>query len=228
MRNVERRSFSLPLRCNYLVETPDQATEKSLLFVALHGHGMTPEQMLRLSRPLAGDGHILVALQGPYQLWVERDGPERRVAFHWATSYEAEYSHRMHHDMLLHVLGEMKMPASRTVLLAFSQPVSLTYRFICAHNDAVHGAIGICGGIPGDWEKRPYGPTQTAVLHIATREDQFYPPAVTQEYAERLRTRIADVEFHLLDGAHRIPSSAAPLVQAWLERVFEPLFKTAS
>ena len=83
--------------------------------------------------------------------------------------------------------------------------------------------VGICGGLPGDWpgdgEEAPYQATRAAALHLATREDQFYPPPVTELYPARLGKRIADVEFHLLEGGHRIPSTAQPLVRAWLERL---------
>ena len=215
-----KRSFSLPLRCNWLLWTPEPAPSDPALVVALHGHAMTPEQMLKLVAPLVGDGCLVASLQGPYQLWLNQEGNQRaEVAFHWSTRFEAEHSRRLHHDMILHVVEEAGLPAARTVLLGFSQSVSLNYRFLCTHAEAVRGAIGICGGIPGDWDSASYRPTGAAALHISTREDQFYPPAVTERYPERLRKYIEDVEFHLLDGGHRIPSAAAPIVQAWIRRV---------
>lgn len=214
------RSFTLPLRCHYLLRTPEEPSDDSLLVVALHGHAMTPEQMLGLTAPLVGEQHYIAALQGPYQLWVRQaDNARSAVAFHWATNYEAGHSRRMHHDMILHVLGDVGLSAARTVLVGFSQSVSLNYRFLCTHPGAVRGAIGICGGVPGDWEEGTYQAADAAALHIATKEDEFYPPAVTERYVERLRLRIPDVEFHLLDGGHRIPSAAAPIVQGWLRRV---------
>jgi len=217
---IEKRSFSLPLRCNYLLQTPQQAAQEPLLIIALHGHAMTAEQMLRLTSPLIGGGHYLASIQGPYQLWVKRDGQERAdVAFHWSTRFEPEHSWRLHHDMVLHVIREMGIPAERVILAGFSQSVSLNYRFVCTHTKAVRGAIGLCGGIPGDWDAAQYQPTGAAALHIATREDEYYPPNVTAPYAEKLRSRIADVEFHLLEGGHRIPSAARPIVQRWLERI---------
>jgi hypothetical protein len=30
------------------------------------------------------------------------------------------------------------------------------------------------------------------------------------------------VEFHMLDGSHRLPSAAGPIVQAWLHRLCCP------
>ncbi len=220
LEKTENRNFWLPLRCTYLLHTPEHLRENPLLIVTLHGHAMTPDAMLQLTAPLVGEGHYIAALQGPYQLWVNETGsPRSRVAFHWATNFEAGYSRRLHHDMILHVLGEVGLPAARTVLLGFSQSVSLNYRFICTHPEAVRGAIGICGGVPGDWEQGAYQESHAAALHIATREDEFYPPAVTERYPERLRTRIPDVEFHLLEGGHRMPSAARPIIQVWLQRI---------
>ena len=54
---------------------------------------------------------------------------------------------------------------------------------------------------------------------VARREDEYYPPAVTELYAEKLRLRVEDVEFHLIDGGHRFPSKGNVLVEGWLGRI---------
>ena len=121
---------------------------------------------------------------------------------------------RLHHEMVRHVLdeagSELAIPAERRVLLGFSQPVSLNYRFAEAHPDAVRGLVGLCGGLPGDWDDERPGRIRPAVLHIARSEDEFYPPERTEQYARRLRLRCDDVEFHLLEGGHRFPSPCRP------------------
>jgi predicted esterase len=115
---------------------------------------------------------------------------------------------RLHHDMLLYVLDEVGrqygIPAERRLLVGFSQPVGMNYRFAATHPGAVRGVIGICGGIPKNWEEGPYGKVSASLLHIARSEDEFYGPAVTEKYAERLRLRANDVEFHLLDSGHQV------------------------
>ncbi len=224
---AEARFFDLPLRCRYLLRRPEQTVPDSMLVIALHGYAMTPEEMLALTEKLVGEepftATIIAAIEGPHQLWVNPDKTaESRVGFHWGTSFQAEQSRRMHHDMVLRVLSEVGVPAARAVLVGFSQSVALNYRFICTHPEAVRGVVGICGGIPGDWDTAPYQRTAADALHIATREDRFYSPEVTGRYAERLLARIAGVEYHLLEGGHRIPSAAAPLVRAWMKRLFAP------
>jgi len=97
--------------------------------------------------------------------------------------------------------------------------VSLNYRFAGAHPGAVRGVAGICGGLPGDWDDQHPGRIGAAVLHIARRQDEFYPPEHTEQYASRLRLRCDDVEFHLLDGTHRFPSRSGPVWDKWLNRI---------
>ena len=108
--------------------------------------------------------------------------------------------------------------AERRVLLGFSQPVSLNYRFAEAHPDAVRGVVGICGGLPGDWDDEHPGRIGAAVLHIARGQDEFYPAERTEQYARRLRLRCDDVEFHLLEGGHTFPSRGGPVWESWLNR----------
>jgi predicted esterase len=216
---VETRRFELPLRCRYLLRPPGRRQEDSLLFVVLHGHGMTPEQMLGLTAPLIGEEHSIASLQAPHQIWLNaEDAGRSRVGFHWATSFEPEHSRALHHAMIRRVLEECGFPAGQTVLLGYSQSVSLNYRFVCAHPEAVRGVIGICGGLPGDWDQGN-SRTHAGALHIAAREDRYYPPEVTGTYPERLRRRIPDVEFHIVEGGHRVPSAAGELVRAWVKRL---------
>jgi phospholipase/carboxylesterase len=126
--------------------------------------------------------------------------------------------------MVLDVAGEVEarlgIGRARRLLVGFSQPVSLNYRFAATHPAEVRGVIGICGGMPKDWEEANYQPVSAALLHLARREDEIFPPPVTEKYAARLRLRANDVEFHLLDGGHKFPSKAGPVAEPWLERVF--------
>ena len=132
---------------------------------------------------------------------------------------------RLHQDMVLHVADEagahFGIPRERRLLVGFSQSVALNYRFVASHPAAVRGVIGICGGLPGDWEEGAYQPVTAAVLHIARRGDEYYSPSATEHYGERLRRRAADVEFHLIDGGHKMPSSCSGIVVPWLRRILK-------
>lgn len=218
---VESRTFSARLDCHYLLQAPRQAGGDTLLIAALHGFGANPEVMLRLTGMLFDGGHAIAAIEAPYQFFLSQNSNE--VGYCWATHKRSDASVRLHHEMVLHVLNEAgrdcDIPPERRLLVGFSQPVGMNYRFAATHPEAVRGVIGICGGVPKNWEDGPYRKVSAALLHIARREDEFYKPEVTERYAERLRLRADDVEFHMLEGGHRFPSKAGPIVEKWLRRI---------
>jgi len=221
LENIRHCSFTARLDCRYLVHAPDAVDDRTVLVAALHGFSQNPEVMLRLTAAMMGPRHVIAAVQGPNQFYLAMGSNE--VGYGWATHKHPDSSVRLHHDMLLHVLNEAGreygIPVSHRILAGFSQPVGMNYRFAATHPGEIRGVIGICGGIPRNWEDGNYKPVTAAILHIARREDEFYKPEVTQGYAERLRLRAADVEFHMLDGGHRFPSKAKPIADAWLARI---------
>jgi predicted esterase len=222
---IERYSFEMRLECHYLLHVPARIGNRTLLVLALHGYGSNPDVMLRLTRTMLGPDHVIASVQAPSQFFAP-NAPEGTVGYCWASPAHPRSSVRLHHEMLLHVAGEVGerfgIGADRKLLVGFSQPVGLNYRFAATHPGEVRGVIGVCGGMPKNWEDGDYRQVSAALLHIARREDEIFPPAVTERYAERLRLRANDVEFHLLDGGHKFPSKAGPIVEGWIERVFFP------
>ena len=221
LENIRRCSFKTSLECRYLVHAPPAIDGQTALVVALHGFSSNPEAMLRLTAGMMGSRHVIASVEGPNQFFVSKDSSD--VGYGWGAHKPPGSSVRLHHEMLLHVLheagNEYGIPAARRILAGFSQPVAMNYRFAATHPDEIRGVIGICGGVPRNWEEGPYQPVTASILHIGRRQDEFYLPEVTERYAERLRLRAADVEFHLLEGGHRFPSKAAPIAEAWLERL---------
>lgn len=223
MDNFQHCTFSARLDCHYLLRPPETADAGTLLVVTLHGFSSNPEAMLRLTAGMFGPRHAIAALQGPNQFYLGAHSQD--VGYGWATSRHADASIRLHHEMVLHTLQEAGrshgIPPERRLLAGFSQPVSLNYRFAATYPSAVRGVIGLCGGLPSDWETASYQPVTAAVLHIARRADEYYPPEVTDRYPERLRVRAREVEFHQLDGGHRFPSKGAAIVEDWVRRVLK-------
>jgi predicted esterase len=223
---VEQQSFQARLECRYLLHIPENLGRNSLLIITLHGYSSNPEAMLRLTAGLVGDGHVIASLQAPNQHWVSDGLPNRQSVpgYNWGISPHWESTVRLHHDMVLQTLETLrerfKMGRDRCLLVGFSQPVGLNYRFAGTHPGEVAGIIGLCGGVPRDWEENKYRPVPAAVLHISRDQDEFYPVEVVQKFPERLRVHATDVEFHLLEGPHRFPSKAGGIVKAWMERVF--------
>jgi predicted esterase len=221
--SVERCSFEARLECHYLLHAPARIDERTLLVLTLHGYGSNPEVMLRLTKTMLGPDHVIASVQAPSQFFPS-NAPDGTVGYCWASPAHPKSSVRLHHEMLLHVIYETAarfgIGPARRLLVGFSQPVGLNYRFVATYPDEIRGVIGICGGLPKNWEDGEYQKVTAGLLHIARREDEFFAPEVTEKYADRLRVRADDVEFHLLDGGHRFPSKAGPIVEPWIERVF--------
>lgn len=221
MGDIEDRTFSGRLDCHYLLLAPAVVDFQTPLVMTLHGFGANPETMLQLTSRLLDRQPVIAALQGPNQFFLDPDA--RKVGYGWITNRRPSESIRLHHEMVLQVgdqVGrEFGISEDRRVLVGFSQSVSLNYRFVATHPDAIRGVIGISGGLPGDWDSGAYQPVTAAVLHIARRGDQYYPPDVTEGHAGRLRRRAADAEFHLVEGGHQMPSSCARIVGPWLRRI---------
>ncbi|HMD50163.1 MAG TPA: hypothetical protein VKG79_13735 [Bryobacteraceae bacterium] len=229
---IERHEFETPLTCRYLVDVPQDLAARPLLALALHGYSANPGDMLRLARIALGDGPIVAALQAPNQHYTSSSSlpgsglPDATSVpgYNWGISAHWESAVRMHHAMLLQVLENLKKRfaagSERSLLIGFSQPVGLNYRFVATHPEQVRGVIGVCGGVPRDWEDAKYKEVPAALLHISRDEDPYYPAATANTFAGRLRRRARDVEFHMLPGPHRFPSKAAAIVRPWVKRVF--------
>ena len=221
--DLHHRTFSARLDCHYLLRLPDTIDSRTLLVLTLHGFGQSAEIMMPLTTRMFGPHHAVAALQGPNQFFL--DNTVSQVGYGWNTNRHSASSIRLHHDMVRQVLNdagrEYGIPPERRILVGFSQPVSLNYRFVATCQDEVRGVVGVCGGLPGDWETGAYLPVSAAVLHIARRQDEFYSPSVTEQYPQRLRIRVKDVEFHLLEGGHTFPSKGNALVEGWLRRILD-------
>lgn len=198
------------------------------LLVALHGYGSNKGWMLREAREHAPEGFAVAALQGPHQHIKEprEPGGPLRYGFGWLTNFRPEESVALHHRALLDLVGALvaRGLAHRDgiFLLGFSQSCALNYRFAFTHRDILRGVVGICGGMPGDWETSDaYGPTRAAVLHLHGTRDEFYTPGRVADYADRLRARATDVEVRAYDAGHEFVPAMRADVRAWLERKSE-------
>jgi phospholipase/carboxylesterase len=102
--------------------------------------------------------------------------------------------------------------------LGFSQSCALNYRFAFTHANRLRGVIGICGGIPGDWETNgDYKRTDASVLHLCGSRDEFYPPERVSAYGASLTERAPSVEVKSYDAGHEIVPEMREDVRAWLQ-----------
>jgi predicted esterase len=195
------------------------------LLIALHGYGANKRQMMREAQAMAPNGFAIASLQGFHQHIREprEAGGPLRFGFGWLTNFRSEESVAIHHQALLDLIntliGEGVADPTRIFLLGFSQSCALNYRFAFTHGDKLRGVIGICGGIPGDWEtSEAYRSSDISVLHLAGIRDEFYPPERVQDYESQLRVRARSVAFKSYDAAHEIVPEMRRDVGQWLAR----------
>lgn len=194
------------------------------LLIALHGYGASKRQMMREARQMAPANFAIAALQGVHQHLKDpkEPGGPLRFGFGWLTNFRPEDSVAFHHKALIdltdNLVREGVADPQRVFLLGFSQSCALNYRFAFTHPGHLRSVIGICGGMPGDWETSEiYKPTEAGVFHLAGTRDEFYPPERVDDYAERLRVRARHVRFESYDAAHEIVPAMRQDVRQWLE-----------
>ena len=196
----------------------------SPLLIALHGYGSNKGWMMREARLLAPPHFAIATLQGFHQHLKEpkQEGGPLRYGFGWLTNFHPEDSIALHHQALLDLTGalveEGVAERGRVFLLGFSQSCALNYRFAFTETKVLRGVIGICGGLPGDWEtSERYTRTEAAVLHLCGARDQFYPPARVADYATRLRERARNVEVKSYDAGHEVIPAMREDIRDWLQ-----------
>jgi len=217
-------TVQVTLDAGYLLQTPRHVDEHTTLVLTLHGYGSNPEAMLRLTTMSVGENCVIASLRGPNQHYLAGNLNSDQICYNWGTRPHSEVNVPLHHRIVQAVSSSVRarfnIPVARTILMGFSQPVGLNYRFIGTYPTEAAGVVGICGGVPKDWEEDKYHPVAAPILHISRSEDEFFPAEVAGGFPDRLRHHAADVEFHMLPGTHRFPSKAVPLIQAWMNRLF--------
>jgi predicted esterase len=207
---------------------PSVVDARTLLVLALHGYGSNPEVMLRLSTMALGEDAIIASLRAPNQHYLSSGplgtpAPGSEIGYNWGTTRHAALNIQLHHEIVRTISADLRqqfgIPARHLILMGFSQPVGLNYRFIGTYPEAAGGVIAMCGGVPKDWEEDKYGRVEAPILHIARSEDEFFPEAVARGFPERLRAHAANVEFHMLPGKHRFPSKASATIREFTEKI---------
>src|SRR5918912_134309 len=176
---TNERTLEARVKLYYDLHAP--ALTPAPLLVALHGYGSSKSHMMREAMRHAPEGFAVAALQGPHQHLKEprEPGGPLRYGFGWLTNFRPEDSIALHQRALLSLIDSLVARGvarrERVFLLGFSQSCALNYRFAFTHRDVLRGVVGVCGGLPGDWETSDaYGPARASVLHLAGARDEFY------------------------------------------------------
>lgn len=218
----DERSLTAETKLHYDLHRP--AALPGPLLIALHGYGANKRQMMREAKQLAPPNFAIASLQGFHQHLKEpkEPGGPLRFGFGWLTNFKPEESVAVHHqavvDLIKTLVDEGVADSQRTFLLGFSQTCALNYRFAFTHTNVLRGVIGICGGLPGDWEtSEVYKPTGAAVFHLAGTRDEFYTPERVADYETRLRLRARNVNFKSYDAAHEMMPGMREDIRKWLD-----------
>lgn len=224
-------SLTVEVPVRVLAEFPPAAGDHPPILIALHGYAQTASMMLPLAKAMAPEGFFVVVVEGPHSTLVE--GPtgdvEPQRAFHWGVSPRVDENRATHRACVTAAIrwAEWKGGDPKRVSIAgFSQPTSFDYRLALdpPFDEPLRAVVGICGGLPGEWlgdDDRPSGTAasrETAALHVATRDDEFYSLARVAPFEAHLakRFRTAEVRYH--DGGHRIPKDAIPAIREFLSK----------
>ena len=214
---------TLQARINLYYDLQPASNSPAPLMIALHGYGAFKEQIMREAQQMAPDNFAIASLQGFHQHMKEprQPGGPLRFGFGWLTSYRSEESFAIHHqaviDLIQTLTEEGIADPSRVFLLGFSQSCALNYRFAFTHPERLRGVVGICGGIPSDWETSGlYREAPFDVFHLAGTRDEFYGPARVADYEKQLGTRARSVKFKSYDAGHEIIPEMRTDVKQWL------------
>ena len=221
LRPTVERELNAEVKLYYDLHVAEPAPAP--LLIALHGYGASKRQMMREALTMVPEDFAIASLQGPHQHLKDpkEPGGPLRFGFGWLTNFRPEESVAVHHRAILDLIASLTAGGvadpGRIFLLGFSQSCALNYRFAFTHPNVLRGVIGICGGIPGDWETSElYQSTAAAVYHLTGDRDEFYPPARVSGYASALGARARDHKFKSYAAGHEIVDAMREDVRWWL------------
>jgi len=222
---IIERTTEQRINLYYDLYVPERSDNTPMpLLIGLHGYEGNKESMMALAQQINSEDFIIASLQGPNAFLV-REGRERReprIGFGWMMMYKAEETIRLHHNSVLAIIEDVaaQYPLNRRAIfmMAFSQSVSLNYRFAFTHPNVIRGAIAVCGGIPGDWDQDKYKESETDALIIAGETDEFYPIERVRTFKDAIARRARSVEFMSYPVGHVSPRESLPLINEWIRQ----------
>src|SRR5262249_40534870 len=216
------------LKLYYDLYVPDggSAAPKPLL-IALHGYEGNKESMMALAQKINSTDFIIASVQGPNAFFVrpESEPNKPKIGFGWMMQYKAEETIRLHHRTMLSVIeatgADYTIDRRAIFLLAFSQSVSLNYRFAFTNPGMIRGVIGVCVGIPGEWDHDKYHDSDTDVLIIAGETDEFYAIERTRTFKDAMARRALSAEFRSFPVGHVFPRESLTVIDNWMKKVIK-------
>jgi phospholipase/carboxylesterase len=214
---------TLPINTKLYYDLHIPSRGKRPLLIALHGYGANKRQMMREAQGMVPENFAIASVQGIHQHLKEpkEPGGPPRFAFGWLTNFHPEDSIAVHHrailDLTSNLISEGIADPERVFLVGFSQSCALNFRFAFTNPDVLRGVIGICGGMPGDWESnKDYKNTDASVLYLYGTRDEVYPPERVRDYQLMLAIRSRMVQARGYDAGHEITQEMRTDIRRWL------------
>jgi phospholipase/carboxylesterase len=171
--------------------------EASAAMILVHGRGASAEDIMLLGQELSMPGFTFLAPQAPGNTWY----PNRYTAP--IPSNEPWLSSALEAlEMLLSRVEEV-VPATRAVLLGFSQGACLTLEFAARHARRYGGVVGLSGaliGPPGTPREHPGSLEGTPVFLGCSDVDPHVAAADVLASGDVLRHLAGDVTVRLFPG----------------------------
>ena len=214
---MENRRFSQAINYHYDLSLADGQRP---LLICLHGYGQNKEMSMRFGRSIRQDWHI-AAPQAPHPHHIfKKDGIG--VGFGWVSSFEPQDDLANNYSLINHIgdslYQEGKTTGNRAFLFAFSQSVSMCFRYAAHHPERVAGIIAVAGAAPSDWGKEGTPKLHCPCLYIAPEDDEAYTSERMLGFREVLAHHCKDLTWQSFPGGHRVPSKAYPVMKAWLDQ----------
>ncbi len=225
---IIEKSTEQTINLHYDLYVPESEGEQKPLplLVALHGYEGNKTSMMKLAQKINSQAFLIAALQGPNGFYVRDEKAMNRgqVGFGWMMNYKPEETISLHHRTVRSIIEEVAAQYSvnreQIFLLAFSQTCSLNYRYAFTYPNTIRGVIGVCGGIPGDWQEDKYQASNTDVLIIAGETDEFYPIERERSFQAAMQMRARQVDFQSFPVGHIFMRESLPVINDWLlERI---------
>lgn len=217
-------SVKTEIKLYYDLYVPEGFEYPSPLLLSIHGYGAHKRYMMREAQLIAPENFVIASLQAPYQHWREQNGTYK-IGFGWLTDFKSEESVLLHHNFILQVIEKLAenrlVDASRIYLYGFSQACALNFRFALTFPETLKGVIGVCGGIPSDFETNPIYQTINAdVLYLYSTADEFYALEKYEKFARQLEERASHLQAKSYDAKHEITDAMRIDIKNWLQNSF--------
>ncbi|MBX3178044.1 MAG: alpha/beta fold hydrolase [Candidatus Hydrogenedentes bacterium] len=204
----------------YVTQAPDRGVGPNTTpLVVLHGWGQSAPSFMRRFRGLAGSDVLVVAMQGPHQIYLDRD--TRKVGFSWLTAFDrrrgvADFVNTLD-TVMARVRADFGVNAPPYVL-GFSQGVSMAYRYAILSDMEVAGVIACGGDLPPDVADAMPGARRFPVLLVHGRDDAIVPESKCDEAESALAGLSWPHERFSFSGDHEVPSEVVERIAEWIMR----------